>query len=154
MFSALDALEDRPFKVSSVHKTPVYALHSAFKSRSPCEICHLDFALQLAVDIRHVSAADSSAADTLSHADQFRLSRTLSIDLDATVQAQLMDSDIDRLEHDDYINVAVVLITASQITVICCVLQDRSRSVVSRISILSQVSYLTQPHPPECDCFG
>lgn len=57
---------------------------------------------------------NSGADDALSRVNQLRLSATPSLVLDTMAQAQMVDPDVDKLQRDGSLNLAVPPITAPQ----------------------------------------
>ena len=92
-------VEGCEFSVYTDHKPLTRVLTSRSTQHSLRQIRHLDFVSQFTSDIRHIKAAENSAADALSRIELNTLTQQQGVDFIAMARAQARDPDLAQFQQ-------------------------------------------------------
>ena len=137
-------LEGRDFTIYTDHK-PLTSAISSNADRSPRQIRQLDFISQFTTDIRHISGANNTVADTLSRGEVNSLAIN-KLSLEEIVEQQKADEELKGMENNS--SLKPIEITPG-LRVICATNKEQVRAYVPatlRFKIFEHYHNLSHPN--------
>lgn len=141
-------IEGRPVIVYTDHKPIVYSLqkNAVSKNDTPRRIRQLDFILQFATEIKHISGMENVVADWLSRISAIDISSPL--DYEKLADTQINDSELHNLTKSKSLKFKKILIPNCSKPVYCDVSLNRARPYLPkefRVSAFNAVHGISHP---------